>query len=36
MIKIHETSTLDPVIKNQLEQLIEKEFGHIPIVKETT
>lgn len=36
MIKIHKTSTLDSVIKNQLEQLIEKEFGHIPIVKETT
>lgn len=36
MIKIHETSTLDLIAKNQIEQLIEKEFGHIPIVKETT
>ena len=36
MIKIHGTSTLDLATKNQIEQLVEKEFGHIPIVKETT
>ncbi len=36
MIKIYKTSELDPLIKNQVSILVEKEFGHIPIVKETT
>lgn len=35
MITIHKTSELDSAIKQQLEKLIDDEFGHIPIVKET-
>lgn len=35
MIRIYNTQDLDTSIKNQLDNFIEEEFGHIPIVKET-
>jgi hypothetical protein len=35
MITIHKTSELSIERKQQLDKLIDNEFGHIPIVKET-
>jgi len=35
MTTIYKTADLDAGIRKQLGELVEKEFGHIPIVKET-